>query len=54
MAVITLLSCSLMERQISVDFTPGSRLAALYGAGGSRPHPVFVGFLRAAAQTQLT
>jgi CTP synthase (UTP-ammonia lyase) len=33
--VITLLACSLMEQQIRVDFTPGSRLAALHGAGSS-------------------
>jgi CTP synthase (UTP-ammonia lyase) len=34
-AVITLLACSLMEQQISVEFTPGSRLHALYGARSS-------------------
>jgi CTP synthase (UTP-ammonia lyase) len=34
-AVITLLACSLMEQQISVDFAPGSRLEALYGARSS-------------------
>jgi len=29
--IITLLACSLMEQQISVDLTPGSRLEQLYG-----------------------
>jgi CTP synthase (UTP-ammonia lyase) len=30
--VITLLSCSLQDQTITVDLTPGSRLASLYGA----------------------
>jgi len=30
--VITLLSCSLQDQTITVDLTPGSRLAGLYGS----------------------
>ena len=31
-AVISLLACSLQDQTISIELTPGSRLAALYGA----------------------
>jgi CTP synthase (UTP-ammonia lyase) len=30
--IITLLACSLMEQEIAVDLTPGSRLERLYGS----------------------
>jgi CTP synthase (UTP-ammonia lyase) len=33
--IITLLACSLMDQEISVNLTPGSRLERLYGASHS-------------------
>ena len=36
--VITLLACSLMNQQIMIELTPGSRLARLYGLARSLEH----------------
>jgi CTP synthase (UTP-ammonia lyase) len=36
--VITLLACSLMDQQVTIELMPGSRLAGLYRQAGSLEH----------------
>jgi CTP synthase (UTP-ammonia lyase) len=36
--VITVLACSLLGQQITIELTPGSRLAGVYGRARSREH----------------